>query len=58
MNGYIAFVEGVRHEIRAETLYAASVKARALYAGRKKHPTIWVELVELGCQQITTAVTA
>ena len=58
MNGYIASVEGVRHEIRADSLYAASVKARALYAGRKKHPTIWVELAELAGQQVVTAVTA
>ena len=58
MNGYIAFVEGVRHEIRADTLYSARVKAQALYKGRKKYPSISVELVELGSQQVVTVVTA
>ena len=58
MNGYIAFVEGVRHEIYADSLYQASVKAKALYKGRKRYPSISVDLVELAGQQITTAVTA
>lgn len=58
MNGYIAFVEGVRHEIRADTLYKASVAARALYKGRKKYPSIHVEVVELGTEQVTAVVTS
>ena len=46
MNGYIAFVEGKRHEVLAETLAQASEKARALYKGRKKYPRINVMLAE------------
>jgi hypothetical protein len=57
MNGYIAFVEGQRHEIEAEDLYQASVKARALYKGRKKRPTINVALAEVDGKPVThTAV--
>lgn len=46
MNGYIAFVEGKRHEIEAETAYEADRKARALYKGRKKYPSVAVVLAE------------
>lgn len=46
MNGYIAFVEGKRHEIYADTSYEADQKARALYKGRKKYPRISVTLAE------------
>ena len=56
MNGYVAFVEGVRHEIHATTSYAASVQARALYTGRKKHPRVDVHLVELDGAQVDTVI--
>lgn len=57
MNGYIAFVEGKRHEIEAESSYEASVKARELYKGRKKYPRISVTLAELdGKPVVHTAV--
>ena len=57
MNGYIVFVEGVRHEVYADTLYAASNKARALYKGRKKYPSVNVTLAELNGSPITHAAT-
>jgi len=44
LNGYVAFIEGARHEVWAETLYGASLAARALYGGRKKYPSINVML--------------
>jgi len=57
VNGYIAFVEGKRHEIEAEDLYEASVKARALYKGRKKRPTVNVTLAEIDGEPVVhTAV--
>ena len=57
MNGYIAFVEGKRHEVLAETLAQASEKARALYKGRKKYPRISVGLAEInGKPYVHTAV--
>lgn len=46
MYGYVAFVEGKRHEIRADSAYEADQKARALYKGRKKYPRIHVTLAE------------
>lgn len=46
MNGYIAFVEGRRHEVYADSAYEADQKARALYKGRKKRPRIHVALAE------------
>lgn len=58
VNGYIAFVEGVRHEIYADSLYQASVKARALYTGRKKYPSVSVDLAELAGEQVVSVVTA
>lgn len=57
MHGYIAFVEGKRHEIHADSLYEAKQKAVALYKGRKKYPSISVELVELHGQQVTSTIT-
>lgn len=56
-NGYIAFVEGKRHEIYAVDLGDAGRQARALYTGRKKHPSVSVELVELNGEQATTVIT-
>lgn len=57
MNGYIAFVEGKRHEIHAETAAEASEKARALYKGRKKYPRISVTLAEVDGEPVVhTAV--
>lgn len=53
MNGYIAFVEGVRHEVYAESLYAASVKAKALYKGKKKHPIVNIALAELAGETVS-----
>ena len=58
MNGYIVFVEGVRHEVYADSAYQASVQGKALYKGRKKYPSINVNLVELAGEQVTTTVTA
>lgn len=56
-NGYIAFVEGKRYEVYAETLDQAYAKARALYTGRKKHPSITVVLAEKDGQPVVhTAV--
>lgn len=56
-NGYIAFVEGKRHEIYAETLYEASEKAKELYKGRKKYPSINVVLAEIDGEPVVhTAV--
>ena len=46
LNGYVAFVEGKRHEVYAETLAKASEQARALYKGRKRHPSVNVMLAE------------
>lgn len=57
MNGYIVFVEGVRHEVHADSAYEASQKGRALYKGRKKHPSIDVNLVELAGEQVTSTIT-
>ena len=57
LNGYIAFVEGKQHDIYAESLYAASVKARALYTGRKKYPSVFVDLVELAGTPVTMTIT-
>ena len=57
MNGYIASVEGKQIEIHANTSYEAMKKAQATYTGRKKHPSIWVELVELAGEQVTTTIT-
>lgn len=56
MSGYICYVEGVRHEVYAATSYAAQQAARALYKGRKKHPSISVHLVELNGEQVTTTL--
>ena len=57
MNGYIAFVEGQRHEVYADTAYEADQKARALYKGRKKYPRISVGLAEInGKPYVHTAV--
>lgn len=47
MNGYIAFVEGKRHEVYAQTLAQAAEQARALYKGRKRHPSVNVMLAEV-----------
>ena len=52
-NGYIAFVEGVRHEVYAANSFAAQEAAKALYKGRKKYPSISVNLCELAGQQVT-----
>lgn len=57
MNGYIAFVEGTKHEIYADTLYDASQKARALYKGRKKYPEVNVTLCELAGEPVTQVAT-
>jgi len=57
MNGYIAFVEGVKHEIYAETSFAASLQAKALYTGRKKYPRIEVILCELEGEQVSHYIT-
>jgi hypothetical protein len=57
MNGYVAFVEGVRHEVYADTTYAAQQAARALYTGRKKHPQVHVTLCELGGQPVVQVAT-
>lgn len=60
MNRYIAFVEGKRHEVDAETAYQADQKARALYwknKGRKRYPSISVTLAEKDGEPVThTAV--
>ena len=56
LNGYIAYVEGTKHEIYAATSFAAQEAARAQYKGRKKHPSISVHLCELGGQQVTSVI--
>lgn len=53
MNGYIAFVEGQRHEVYADTLLGAHTAAKALYKGKKKHPTVHVTLAELNGAPVT-----
>ena len=44
--GYVAYVEGVRHEIYAANVYAATVAARARYKGRKMRPDVSVFMCE------------
>ena len=56
-NGYIVYVEGTRHEVYADTSFAAQEAARAKYKGRKKYPSISVHLCEVDGQQVTTVIT-
>lgn len=58
MNGYIVYVEGVRHEVHADTSLGARVLGKALYRGRKKYPRIDVHLVELAGEQVTEIITS
>lgn len=53
MNGYVAYVESIRHEIYADDLAKAYAAARALYKGRKKYPSVNVILAELNGVQVT-----
>lgn len=47
MNGYIAFFNGQRAELRAESLYAAKLAAIALFKPRKSQAhMVHVELAE------------
>lgn len=57
LNGYVVFVEGVKHEVYAASSYAAQKAAVALYKGRKVRPIVSVHLVELAGAQVTTVVT-
>jgi hypothetical protein len=53
VNGYVAYVESIRHEIYADDLAKAYAAARALYKGRKKYPSVNVILAELNGVQVT-----
>ena len=60
LNGYIAgYDRKPNFEIRAASLYAARMLAEEHYKPSKaKRGTLWVELAELGSEQVTSVITA
>ena len=53
MNGYIAFFKGKRLEIRAESLYAAKLKAVETFKPSKKDMgLVSVNLCEIGGKEV------
>ena len=57
MNSYIVFVDGKQYEVYATTSYNAQEVALKLYTGRKKHPSVSVNLVELAGEQVYSVIT-
>jgi hypothetical protein len=61
MNGYIAFYNGKRIELRADSLYRAKLDALKAFGvhpmATKKAYQVHVELAEVDGQQVTTTIT-